>query len=64
MHRTLEFRRAAPSHSALGDLNDRSARVARRYGNDMGAARAAAQKAVEEAAFVDAATRNALAALV
>ena len=40
------------------------ARVARRYGNDVGAARAAAQKAVDEAAVVDAATRSALAALV
>ena len=56
--------RPPPGWAVAVLAGDRSARVARRYGNDMGAARAAAQKAVDEAAVVDAATRNALAALV
>ena len=56
--------RPPPGWAVAVLAGDRSARVARRYGNDVGAARAAAQKAVDEAAVVDAATRNALAALV
>ena len=56
--------RPPPGWAVAVLAGDRSARVARRYGSDTGAARAAAQKAVDEAAVVDAATRNALAALV
>jgi len=43
---------------------ERRPRVVRRYGGDAGAARAAAQKAVDDAAVVDAATQAALGALV